>query len=196
MLSISLYVLAGGKSSRFGSDKARAVLDGMPLIIRVADRMAANRGMVIAVADVPNKYVDLGLPTIADCRPGLGPVAGVEAALADRLERDGPGWVVVAPCDMAGLRREWVEAVVGHLPTCGGAKTVAYRSEFWQPFPGGYHTELLPIVSELLDGGRASFQRLLSDPRANALALPLPVDWPAVVQVNTRADLEVFEGDV
>ena len=188
------YVLAGGKSSRFGSDKARADLGGMPLILRVASVLRSGSREVIAVADVAGKYVDVGLETIADRRPGLGPLAGIEAALADRLERYGAGWVVVASCDMAGLKAEWVTTVVEHLAAAGGANAVAFRRDFWQPFPGGYHTGSLPVVSELLDRGGASFQRLLSDERTNAAAVALPADWPAVVQINTREEFERFCG--
>lgn len=188
----SAYVLAGGKSSRFGSDKARAVLGGSPLIVRVAEELRTVCSEVIAIADVAGKYADLGLPTIGDRRPGLGPLAGVETALSDRLEWLGTGWVVLVSCDLVGLKRAWVEEIAA----CQSIKThraVAFRDEFWQPFPAAYHTDLLPVVSELLDAGRASFQRLLADPRSNALALPLPADWPAVPQVNTREDLEAFE---
>lgn len=190
------YVLAGGKSSRFGSDKARALLDGAPLIARVADVLWTGGCEVICVADVPDKYADLDLLTIADRRPGSGPLAGIEAALADRLDRYGEGWIVLASCDLVGLKAEWVQAVVGHLPAAKKEEklAVAFRGEFWQPFPAAYHTDLLPPVSELLDGEKASFQRLLSDARANAVALPLPADWPPVPQVNTPEDLERARG--
>ncbi|HEX6985862.1 MAG TPA: molybdenum cofactor guanylyltransferase [Planctomycetaceae bacterium] len=204
------YVLAGGKSSRFGSDKARALLDGTPLIVRVAETLRAACGEVTAVADVAAKYADLDLPTIADRRPGLGPLAGVEAALADRLDRLGPGWVLLASCDLVGLKREWVETIMARCPhasrrvqpagTSLAARSsegdvpsaVAFREAFWQPFPAAYHTDLLPLVTELLDAGRASFQRLLSDPRSHAVPLPRPSDWPAVAQINTREDFEAF----
>lgn len=189
MTRLPAYVLAGGKSSRFGSDKARAVLQGTPLIVRVSDVLRPVCHEVLAVADKPGKYADLGVETIADRRPGLGPLAGVEAALADRLDRYGPGWVVLASCDLAGLETEWVEEILRNLSETGA---VAFRGDLWQPFPAAYHTDLLPLVTEALDAGRASFQRLLSDPQAKATALPMPSDWPAVPQVNTREDFDRF----
>jgi molybdopterin-guanine dinucleotide biosynthesis protein A len=192
MSKLPAYVLAGGKSSRFGSDKARAVLDGVPLVARVVNVLRTACDEVLAVADVPGKYADLGVETIADRRPRLGPLAGVEAALADRLDRYGPGWVVLASCDLAGLKAEWVETVLRDLPETGA---VVFRGDLWQPFPAAYQTDLLPLVTEALDAGRASFQRLLSDPRAKATALPMPADWPAVPQVNTREDLDQLNSE-
>lgn len=191
---VARYVLAGGKSSRFGSDKARAELDDIALIVRVADVLRAEGREVVAVSDLPGKYANLGLETLADRRPGLGPLAGIEAALEDRLSRYGEGWIVVASCDLAGLKATWVDEIVGRLgeiePDTGA---VAFRQDFWQPFPGAYHTRLLPLVSERLDVGEGSFQQLLSDSRAGAFALPLPPDWPAIVQVNTPEELERFK---
>jgi molybdenum cofactor guanylyltransferase len=197
VVALPAYILAGGQSRRFGSDKARAALRGAPLILHVAGVLRAVGEDVTAVAEVAEKYVDFGLRTIGDLHPGAGPLAGLETALADRLDRLGAGWVVVASCDLAALRAEWVEVIAGRLPAADSTidfRAVAYRSEVWQPFPAGYHTELLPVVREFLDGGKASFQRLLSDGRARATAVALPCDWPAVPQVNTREDLRQIEG--
>lgn len=185
------YILAGGKSSRFGSDKARAVLGGSPLVVRIAEILRGVCGDVTVVADVAEKYVDLGLTTIADRRRNCGPLAGVEAALNDRIERFGSGWIMLASCDLAGLKRDWVARLNDELvsePVPPGA--VAFRDSFWQPFPAAFHTGLIPVLEELLESGRASFQKLLSDSRTSTRALSLPADWPSIVQVNTQEELD------
>ena len=184
----SAYILAGGRSRRFGSDKARAELDGRPLILRVADVLRAVCGEVVVVADRPGKYDDLGLPTIADRRTGLGPVAGLETVLTDRLARYGPGGAILASCDLAMLKVEWLSALSARLGQ-SGADAAVFRSAFWEPFPGGYHTNLLPAVASLLDEGPISFQRLLSASSVDSVAIPQPADWPRISQVNTPADL-------
>ncbi|MDQ3331430.1 MAG: hypothetical protein M3552_12375, partial [Planctomycetota bacterium] len=53
-----------------------------------------------------------------------------------------------------------------------------------------FHTDLLPLITAMLDEENASFQRLLSDGRSKAFALPLPSDWPETPQVNTPEDLK------
>jgi molybdopterin-guanine dinucleotide biosynthesis protein A len=187
------YILCGGKSSRFGSDKARAVLGGVPLIVNVAETLASRCDSIVAVADVEEKYRDLGLRTIADHRPGLGPLAGLEAALSHRLESSGPGWLLLVSCDLGALKAEWLETIVPQLSSEGRGMTtraVAFRGDFWQPFPAALHTDLLPLTSTMLDEKKASFQRLLSDERARSRPLPLPTDWPETPQVNTPEDLE------
>lgn len=194
-MSVTGYILAGGKSRRFGSDKARAELSGTPLIVRVAEILRRDCDRVLAVADMADKYADLNVPTIADVRPDRGPIAGLETALSHQREHRGPGWILLVSCDLAGLKVEWTAAVRKHATELGEAapaKVVAFRSDFWQPFPAAFHTDLLPIATKQLDAGNASFQALLSDGEAMANALPLPGDWPGTVQVNTPADLEAF----
>ena len=88
MTRLPIYILAGGRSSRFGSDKARAVLDGEPLIKRVARMAMPIAESTTIVADRTGKYDDLGLRSIADDPPHLGPLGGLAAALGI-AEKDG-----------------------------------------------------------------------------------------------------------
>lgn len=121
MSALPAYILAGGRSTRFGSDKARAPLDGVPLLARVADTLRTVTAEPIVVADAPDKYADMGLPTIADCYPARGPLGGLHAALADLVARSGAGLsetardaaaaLVLVSCDFVVLRAAWLEAL-------------------------------------------------------------------------------------
>lgn len=93
------YVLVGGRSSRFGADKALVLWRGRPLALWVAERVRAAAGSVTLVGD-PEKYLSLGLPVIADRVAGFGPLAGLSAALADSPA----DWNLVIACDMPHLR--------------------------------------------------------------------------------------------
>lgn len=100
-------VLCGGKSSRFGSDKALADAEGVPVGGRV---IAALRGggaePVAAIGGTAGS--ELGIPTIADLRPGEGPLAGLATALLWAKT----GSVVVAPCDLVLLRASDVQSLL------------------------------------------------------------------------------------
>lgn len=74
-VQVPVYILAGGRSSRFGSDKARAALHGRPMIVRIAELLRPVAESMIVVAEQSDKYADLGLLTIADAIPGQGPLA-------------------------------------------------------------------------------------------------------------------------
>ncbi len=101
---------------------------------------------------------------------------------------------MLASCDMAGLKTAWTEEILKRIPAAEAqaALAIAFKGEFWQPFPAAYHTNLLPLVSQMLKTGEASFQQLLSDAKAPTVSVPMPQDWPAMPQVNTPADLAEF----
>jgi molybdopterin-guanine dinucleotide biosynthesis protein A len=92
------YILVGGKSSRFGRDKALVEIGGRPLALRVADALAPLTGTVTLVGS-PEKYRHLGLRVIPDPLADFGPLAGILAALEDSKS----AWNLLVACDMPGL---------------------------------------------------------------------------------------------
>lgn len=183
MNQVPVYILAGGRSSRFGSDKARALVDGEPLILRVQRLLAPISLSVTAVAERAEKYADLGLRTIPDVHPGLGPLAGLEASLTDLPH--GEDWLLLCSCDALVVHRHWLDRLVE--ARAEGFDAVAFRGEHWQPMPALYARSCQPLVQESLDQRRLSMHGLLD--RAATRALPLPIDWPEDWQANSPADL-------
>jgi molybdopterin-guanine dinucleotide biosynthesis protein A len=85
-------VLAGGRSTRFGSDKAAALLDGMPLIEHAIAAVAAQTDAVIVCG---REWMDW-VPDRPE--PDLGPLGGINAALHYAVAR-GFDAVLTVPCD-------------------------------------------------------------------------------------------------
>lgn len=188
MTRVPVYVLAGGRSLRFGSDKARAELGGVPLVLRLARLLEPIADGFTVVAERPDKYADLGLSTLGDAVPGLGPLGGLHTALTHARP---PGWVLVVSADLLELRLEWLERLTSSARE--PRRAVVFRDRFWQTFPGLYHTALLPEISRRIAGGELALYRLLA---AEATAcLSLPDDWPEVVQANTPEELERYVRD-
>ena len=67
------FVLAGGRSSRMGSNKALLPFRGSTLVEHIAQRVHAAAGRVILVGQ-PEIYSHLALPVVADARPECGPM--------------------------------------------------------------------------------------------------------------------------
>jgi molybdopterin-guanine dinucleotide biosynthesis protein A len=101
-------ILAGGQSTRFGSDKAYAMWNGVPLIDHVAVRLATiTHAIVVCGRDHD------GIPSIPDRpAPGLGPLAGLNAALHHALAL-GLDHVITIPCDTPLLSGSLLEALAG-----------------------------------------------------------------------------------
>jgi molybdopterin-guanine dinucleotide biosynthesis protein A len=108
MPEVSAVILAGGRSRRLGVDKALLKLDGEWLLERIANALASLSDDLLVVVDDRDKLGHLGLRTVADARPGLGPLGGIYSGLqAMRHERG-----LFVACDMpllnAGLLRYMV----------------------------------------------------------------------------------------
>lgn len=107
-------VLCGGRSSRFGSDKALAPFRSSTVGARVVDALRTS-GVDPVVAIGGQAGHQLGLPTVADRRPGDGPLAGLATALLWART----GWVVCVPCDLPLLRPDHVAALLAPGPGSG-----------------------------------------------------------------------------
>ena len=79
-------VLAGGRSSRFGSDKALAEVDGTRLLDRAVALLRTVSDEVAVVSSRPEHDVE-GVRRLPDLRTGKGPLGGMEAALAYARDR-------------------------------------------------------------------------------------------------------------
>src|SRR3546814_13961187 len=93
-------VLAGGRSSRFGSDKALAMLDGRTLL----DHAAAALGAHVETVVICGRHVP-GMTGLAD-RPAadMGPLGGLNAALHQDRKSVGEGKSVSVRVDLGGRR--------------------------------------------------------------------------------------------
>ncbi len=91
--SIEGFVLAGGASSRMGTDKAKLVLDGQTFSKRISDALAAA---VSSVTIVGSDKGEFGLPTVPDVFKKWGALGGLHAALANCQAR----WAIVVACDL------------------------------------------------------------------------------------------------
>ncbi len=76
------FVLAGGRSSRMGSDKALLSYKGMDFVSRAVSTLQELALPVRVVTDVPERFTHLSVPILVDRIPNGGPLAGLATALA------------------------------------------------------------------------------------------------------------------
>ncbi len=96
------FVLAGGRSSRMGRDKALLPLDGRTLIDRVAGLVQRAAGNVTLIAP-EGRY--MGYPVIPDLIANQGPLGGLYTALSATKA----SWNLLVACDMPGVTLEFLE---------------------------------------------------------------------------------------
>jgi len=140
-------IMAGGRSTRMGTNKALLDFQGQRLIERIAGQFAAWFDQVVLVTNTPEVYAFLGLPMAGDRVPGLGPLGGIEAG----LQASAHAATFMAACDMPFLQPD----LIGYLLELSSAADVVV------PLPGGeyepmhavYGQACLPAVRASLDAG-------------------------------------------
>ena len=185
MTPVPLYILAGGQSRRFGSDKARAWFEGSPLIGRIARQLEPIAARVTVVADRADKYADLGLMTIRDAVPGQGPLGGLVSALEHAAAHERSDWACIVSCDWLNPDPEIIRSLAARISA--EATAMAYRDQRWHPFPGLYHLAVRSAAAAQLERGDRAMWRLLDAlPGAVGIAPGAP---SALQQANTPEDL-------
>lgn len=104
-------LLAGGQSTRMGTDKARLPWGGTTLLQHIHAQLTDQFDEVILASGTPDRYADLGLTGIADTPLVQGPMAGIivglEAARHDRC--------YLHPCDTPDVSATLLDALFNGL---------------------------------------------------------------------------------
>src|SRR5215475_14795845 len=114
-------VLAGGRSVRFGAEKAVALLGGRPLLLWAVERLA-RVCTAVAVSARPQTEAEAlartyRLPVLHDASgDATGPLAGVKAGLTWARER-GAVALAVSPCDAPSLPEDLFSRLVAAAGT-------------------------------------------------------------------------------
>ncbi|WP_394239345.1 molybdenum cofactor guanylyltransferase [Niallia oryzisoli] len=95
-MKTTAIILAGGKSSRMGTNKALLTLNGKTVIEGIAESLEKTADELLIVTNTPDDYKFLHLPMTEDKWKGMGPLAGIEAGLsASKTEHN-----LIVACDM------------------------------------------------------------------------------------------------
>ena len=131
------FVLAGGDSSRMGKDKLRLEVGGLSMVLRAArmlEPMVSKRAAVTVIAP-PDRYADLGLKSVPDDFPGVGPLAGIVTAVRSSL----CPWSLIVAGDMPYLSSDWLVHLLARGVPSSAEIVVAEGPGGPEPLCGLYH---------------------------------------------------------
>ncbi|SEJ26895.1 molybdopterin-guanine dinucleotide biosynthesis protein A [Paenibacillus polymyxa] len=121
VVEVTGIIVAGGRSSRMGQDKALLKFGGVTVLERIVAELEKVAGRVIVVTRDSQQYRALGLETTEDLYPGLGPLSGIHAGLsASKTE-----WGVVVACDMPFVQQEIFHALLAHATNWEATQEIA-----------------------------------------------------------------------
>lgn len=137
-------ILAGGGSTRFGSNKALADLNDMPLIRHVADTLSALFDETLLITNTPETYEFLDWPARPDIFTKSGPLAGIHAA----LQAISSSRAFVVGCDMPFLSGALVRFICSRPGKWDAV--IPRHSMGMEPLHAVYTKPLLPLLEKML----------------------------------------------
>jgi len=156
----SALLLAAGRSTRMGRDKALLEIDGTPLWRQQRDVLrAAGAAEIFLSARDDQAWVQGAGGFAAVLHDALevgGPIIGLTAG----LERATHGHLAVLAIDLPRLPAEWFQILLGECAPGVGA--VGRRGVFFEPLAAIYPKELMMEAWEALVRGEFSLQKFLT----------------------------------
>ena len=204
-LLVDSFVLAGGRSSRMGSDKALLEIGGQPLIALALERLRAS-GTTPRICGSRSDLARFA-PALPDRFPNAGPLAGLEAALAASVSE----LSLFLPVDLPALPAAFLRWLLARAQTSQALATVPYFAGRAQPLCAVYSRHLLPGIRQSLRAGQfkvlaaiqlaaASLGQRIDAFQVESVASALPPGvWPAFPppyqwfrNVNSHFDFEIL----
>jgi molybdopterin-guanine dinucleotide biosynthesis protein A len=181
--NITGFVLAGGKSSRFGTEKGLFAWRGLPLVTYSLSLLEDFCSRVY-INTLNHDYEAFGKQIVADEHTDMGPLAGIAAC----LKFSQTPWNFFLPCDMplipAGL--------IQHILTFRRGNEAVIPLDFNQlpePLIGVYHKRALSTAEEKLKQGHPRMTDFLATIKTAYIPTP-----KAFIQSNPHAFANMNSG--
>ncbi len=155
---IAGVVLAGGRSTRMGAEKALLALAGRPLIAHVVERLRPQVAELFINANgEAARFQDFGCAVVADegGADPAGPLRGVAAAIA-HARRRGFSLLAAAPCDAPFLPRDLVARLAAAMASSGAPVAVAATPRGLEPMFALWRERAASEIAAELARGDAS----------------------------------------
>ena len=114
MKNIDLVILAGGKSRRFGADKAVAKLGDKSLIDYTINKLEPKFAEILVITNNPKQVSKNNIFFIKDTMSGqLGPLVGILSAMEWVKNNDkNYEWIISFPCDTPFFEEKIIDKVI------------------------------------------------------------------------------------
>lgn len=196
-------ILAGGRSSRMGENKALMKLGGITVIEKIIRELEPVAARIVVVADDKEAYRPFGKEVVTDMYNSAGPLAGLHAGLANSAST----WNIAVACDTPFANRGLFQALLRQARQSeakagreGGAlateAVIARTGERVHPLLAVYRRSVLPGLERELRLGRYKMTAWLdglrteyADGETLAAAAGLPQEWLAF-NMNRPEDYE------
>lgn len=189
MKGITGIILAGGRSTRMGTEKGLVLLDGKPFVAHIINALEGLVDEVIIVSE-NTAYDAFGHKRVADIIKESGPIAGIHSGLTNSGTQDN----LVLSCDVPLVSKSLLQKLMDTNKK--EDDVVQFRADGRTiPLIGLYKKRCLTSCIELLENGERRLQKLVSSLNAKTIEVPEVLN-EQVKNINTPDDLKQVENEI
>lgn len=144
--NICAVILAGGKSSRFGNDKAFIKIGNTYLIEILISKLRTRFDNVIISANQPELFAQFELPIVKDIFPNFGPLGGIHSSLV----HSNAEYSFVVACDMPFINKDLLDLLINFEPK--NDAIIPYGNGRLQPLFAIYKNSIVSKIEEVFKG--------------------------------------------
>jgi len=183
---VSGIIVAGGKSSRIGMDKALLQVGNSTMIERIITILQQVAGHVLISAG-NGKYSFTGYRHVEDKFADIGPIGGIYSA----LKASSTPINIVVSCDLPFLSVDLLDYLLQN--SLENELIIPVHNNFYEPLCAVYNVSLLPVIEQQINDGDYKLINLIT--KTDCKLLPITSDLPfykpnVFNNINSIADYE------
>lgn len=146
---MNAIILAGGKSSRFGTDKALYKLDQKPMLINLIEKLRPNFKKIYVVGNTIKNHENMeDIIFLKDEIPDKGPLGGLYTG----LKKSDSKYNYLQACDMPFVCDDYLKYMKKSIIEDKGYEAyIPEKDNYLEPFVGiykkGIETEILKLIN-------------------------------------------------
>jgi molybdopterin-guanine dinucleotide biosynthesis protein A len=160
---VTAFVLAGGKSTRMGKDKAFLEFKGRILLARALE-LAAGTAREVRIVGSPAKFAAFG-KVIEDIYRDQGPLAGIHAA----LKSSSTDLNLILAVDLPFVKPDSLKYLVSEARRTKALVTVPRAGDGFQPLCAIYRREFAKVAEQSLEQGKNKIDALFANVEARII---------------------------
>lgn len=177
---ITGVVLAGGKSSRFGSNKALCKYGDKYFMHHIIELMRPYTKEIVISGYRP-EYEDIEITILKDEYPDIGPIGGIYTALKESTTP----WILVLTCDMPLVSKEIIMMM---LASCKGDNIIGWQHDkIFTTFPLLISKSALPAINNAINEKRYRIKQMFEIGNSRKIIIPDAL-LPNFANINTQDD--------
>jgi molybdopterin-guanine dinucleotide biosynthesis protein A len=187
-------ILAGGKSTRMGFDKALLNICGRPVVQMIMNQLRKTFDDIVVVTNNPGSFTGLDARITRDILKNTGPLGGIHAGLTVSKSK----YAFLTACDMPILSPEYAKYMVEIARKEMPDAVISQKGDWIEPFHALYSKDLAADIKRNVGNGMYKIFDVLKAKKvvkiSESKVREFSPDLDIFTNLNDMADLERFIG--